>query len=322
MRPASLFLGLILLSASSLAAQVTGSYPSIAIMELSLPEAAGDEMKMPAEALADCLARLLRESQSYSRVVDRSSRQELLRRSGWQESSGSYEKAQLRAAAQLKVDLAVLGELKKSSSSYTLSLRLVDVRSGESLLREQYRHPSLDRLQDDCGRLASELQWASRRETLPPGDGIKPRERGVVAGFKAGQEGVSRAESIEGGSYLYAELSAELNRIFAASLRYSVCLFPAPFQDHLISVHSRINIRLAENLYSAISLAYLISTDYEQKPAHHVGLRLCPIYSGNMEGIAIELLPFSLFFDVESWRPVYMLELLSLGFWLPYQGRV
>ena len=39
------------------------------------------------------------------------------------------------------------------------------------------------------------------------------------------------------------------------------------------------------------------------------------IYSGDLEGISIELLPVSVLFNLEDGQPLFMIELLSLALW-------
>jgi hypothetical protein len=91
----------------------------------------------------------------------------------------------------------------------------------------------------------------------------------AAAGFRIGRESVTAAPGIDGGSHLYAEMLAELKRIFALSLKYSLGLFPAYSENHLISVLPRVNIPLA------------------------------PIHSGNIGGISTELMSIAFWLPYE-----------------------
>ena len=132
---------------------------------------------------------------------------------------------------------------------------------------------------------------------------------------------MTAAPEIDGESYLYAEVLTELNRVFIISLKYAVGLFPVCSENQLITILPGLNLRLAEDLYTALSIGYMISTDNRTELRQYIGARLCPIHSGNMGEISIELLPFSIFLDMESWRPVFMIELMSIAFWLPHKSQ-
>lgn len=163
-----------------------------------------------------------------------------------------------------------------------MNLWLLDVASGDTLYSDQRSYSSVEELLQDTGRLASALVRASRQQRIvEPDDRDERRKREpeleAAAGFRIGQESVTTAPGIDGGSHLYAEVLVELN-----------------------------------------SAGYLISTDYRGESHHYIGARLCPIHSGNIGGISIELLPLSVFFDLAGGQPVVMFELLSIAFWLPY----
>ena len=160
-------------------------------------------------------------------------------------------------------------------------------------------------------RAGLEVLWPSRRQ--PPA--VDALQVLVVA---VQLENVTAARGIDGGSYFYAEVLAELNRILGISVKYEIGLFPRYSPHHLITVLPRLNIRWDRDLYSALSFAYLISTDYRNQPYHYLGARLCPIHSGNMEGFSIELLPVSVLFNLEDGQPLLMIELLSLVIWPPF----
>jgi hypothetical protein len=289
-------------------------YRSIAVMDFRFVGISRGEM----ESYVDRLSLKILETQGFRRVINRTQREELLSEAG-RVRRGSYEKNQLQSASIIEVELAVLGEIRSNDDGLRLNIWLLDVASGDTLYSGGMVYGSMEELVQDCERLASILVRSSRQSQIVPEKERKPRELKVVAGFRLGQEGVTAAPAVEGGGYLYGEVLGEFNRIFGISLKYAAGLFPSYSNNHLITVLSRLNIRLAEELYSAVSIGYMISTDYRTALRHYIGARFSPIYSGNLEGISIEILPFSLFFDVESWKPAFMVELMSIAFWLPYK---
>lgn len=290
-------------------------YRSIAVMDFQFAGRSREEM----ESYVDRLSLKILETQGFRRVIDRTQREESLREAGRARRHGSYEKDQLQSASIIEVELAVLGEIRRNGDGYRVNLWLLDVATGDTLYSDEMVYGSTDELVQDCDRLASTLVRSSRQPRIVPEKEGKPREIKAVVGFRLGQEGVTEAPAVAGGSYLYGEVLGEFNRIFGISLKYAAGLFPTYSENHLITVLSRLNIRLAEELYTAVSVGYMVSTDYRTVLRHYIGARVSPVHSGNMGGISIELLPFSLFFDVESWQPVFTIELMSIAFWLPYK---
>jgi hypothetical protein len=159
--------------------------------------------------------------------------------------------------------------------------------------------------------LADQQQQQQRQVRLP-------RPFKVLAGIKVGQEGVSRAPGVDGGSYLYAELSAFLGAYLGINAKYSVNLFPNSFRNHLIGLQSRFHIPLTKDLWAAVEVGYLLATDYRLAPEHFVGATVSPLYSGDLQGVSVELLPFSVYFNLRTGEALLMLELLSLGFSFPH----
>jgi hypothetical protein len=164
------------------------------------------------------------------------------------------------------------------------------------------------------------LETAGRREREYGGQKARsePRPFKVLAGIKVGQEGVSRAQGVDGGNYLYAELSAFLGAYLGINLKYSVNLFPYSWRNHLAGVQSRFHIPLTKELWTAVEVGYLLATDYRLPPEHFVGATVSPLYSGDLEGVSVELLPFSVYFNLRTGEPLLMVELLSLGFSFPH----
>ena len=69
--------------------------------------------------------------------------------------------------------------------------------------------------------------------------------------------------------------------------------------------------------YSYLGLSYLLSTDYADNYSHHFGAKVCllstPPIPDVMDGIIIEILPVSFYYDFARRELVFMLELISLG---------
>jgi hypothetical protein len=310
-----------LLVALNAFAQQSGNYGSFAVMDFRIRGVTRDEMR----SAVDRLSMKILETQGFRRVISPERREQLLQEAGGGLRLGSYHKRQLHNAEIIGVELAVLGEIRKQGAEYLVDLRLLEVASADTLFRNQYSYSNLEDLSRDAGRLATILVRASRQpRVVEPenGESLPRRTRRdleVVAGVRLGQESVTEAPGVDGGSHLYLELLAELNRLFGLSVKYSVGLFPVYSENHLVTILPRVNIRLAEEVYTAISTGYMISTDYHGELHHHLGARFAPIYSGNMEGISIEAWPVSLFFDLSDGSTVFMLELISIAFWRPYE---
>jgi hypothetical protein len=82
-------------------------------------------------------------------------------------------------------------------------------------------------------------------------------------------------------------------------------------------LQSRFNIPLTRDLWAAVETGYLLATDYRLAPEHFAGFTIVPLYSGIINGVSAELLPFSVYFNLRTREPLLMLELLSLGFSFP-----
>jgi hypothetical protein len=260
-------------------------------------------------------------SQSFRRVVGREQREQLLEAAGRLQSGETYREDQLHRAVYIEVELAVLGAIRRSNRHLALELWLVEVDSGDTLYGGQTTYANIEELAADADRLARILVQAGRQPRIekdeePPPPKKKPKLE-AAAGFSLGQENVTAASGIDGGSYFYAEVLVELNRILGISVKYEIGLFPGYSPNHLIMVLPRLNIRWRMELYSALTFAYLISTDYRSPPYHYLGARLCPVYSGSLDGFSIEILPVSLLFNLEDGQPLFMIELLSLALWPP-----
>jgi hypothetical protein len=297
-------------------AQEAGNYRSLAVMEFRFRGISEEQMR----SVVDRLSLKILETQMIRRVVSPERRDQLILESGAGVRGGTYTKRQLENAAVIGVELAVVGEIRRDRNGTRIDLRLVEVATGSTLYGELRAYSSFDELLRDTEQMSSVLvRAAGQRRIAEPEDRSDRRKRELrtVAGFRIGQESVTAAPGIDGGSHLYAEIMAELNRVFALSLKYSLGLFPSYSQTHLISVLPRVNIPLAEDLYTALSAGYMISTDYRNEFRQYLGARLTPIHSGNIGGISIELFPLSVFFDLDGGKTVFLFELMSIAFWLP-----
>jgi len=306
---------------AGVSAEQAGRYRSIAVMDLLFEGLGEGEM----HSVVDALSLEILKTQGIRTVVRREQRERLIegeQAGGSRRMHGSrrYEKVQLANAALLKVDLAVLGEILKTREAYSLGIRLFDVAAGRVLYGEQVEYGSDEQLRQDLERIAVSLVRASGQPPVAEDEKQPPLKRepklGAAAGFRLGQEGVTAAPGIEGGGALYAEVLTELNHIVGLSVKYAVVVFPSYSASHLITLLPRLNLRLAEGVYLGISAAYTISTDYRSRPQHYLGFRLCPIYSGNIDGLSIEILPFSVLCGLRDGQTVFSMELISLGFWL------
>ncbi|UCF98547.1 MAG: hypothetical protein JSV89_03190 [Spirochaetaceae bacterium] len=306
-----------LLAAVAAPTQELRNYQSIAVMDFRLAGITVEQM----HSVVDRLSLKILGTQGFRRVVGREQREQLLEQAGTVRRHRSYEKNQLQQARIIEVELAVLGEIRKEGDGYRVDLQLVEVDSGDTLYSDEWTYGSIEELLQDADRLATALVRASRQprvvepEKEPPG---QKSELDTLMGIRLGQEGITAAPGIDGGGYLYYEAMAEFNSTVGFGVKYAVGLFPAYSANHLITILSRLNIRLADELYTGISAAYLLSTNYRNEPHHYLGARLVPIHSGNIGGISIEVLPVSVLFDLASGRPVFMFELLSLAFWLSF----
>jgi hypothetical protein len=270
-------------------------------------------------SVVDRLSLKILGSQAFRRVVSREQREQMLQAAGQHDRSKTYRQNQLHKARYIEVELAVLGEIKRNNQGLELELWLVEVDSGDTLYNGRTTYANTEKLSADADRLARILVQASRQLRIeqdeePRVPKIKP-ELEAAAGFGLGQENATAAPGIDGGSYFYAEVLTMLNNVLGISVKYQIGLFPRYSPNHLIMVLPRLNIRWQEDLYSALSFAYLISTDYRSQPYQYLGARICPVHSGDLDGISIELLPVTVLFNLENGQLLFMLQLLSFALW-------
>ena len=100
----------------------------------------------------------------------------------------------------------MLGAIRRSGDGYRVNLWLLGVATGDTLYSDEMVYGSTDELVQDCDRLASTLVRSSRKPRIVPEKEEKPRELKAVVGFRLGQEGVTEAPAVAGGSYLYGEV--------------------------------------------------------------------------------------------------------------------
>lgn len=283
-------------------------YRSLAVMDLELEGATPEEMA----EIVDCLTRRISESGSMRRVVDRQKREKLLGRQPQVQRSRDYDEEQMSRAERLPVELAVLGRLSWNRQQYELEVRLLAVESREVLYRQRGSFPDRGELLAACDRLAAGIAAAAAA-----GRALKPETKRELpplepsVGIGLGQEGVSAGSGVSGGSYLYLDALAMLNRFVGIDAGYALRLFPSFGGSHLLRTHLRVHVPLAKDAYTALGLGYLLSMDAGGASSHLVGGRVAPIAGGDDE-VFFELLPVALYFDVETGEAVFTLELLAV----------
>jgi hypothetical protein len=262
--------------------------------------------------VVDYLTISIRETRRIRRVVGREAREKLLTRKPLIQPGGNYEQDQLSLAAQLGVQAAVLGQFSWNGQQYRLKLRLYGVAGGELLWQNEGTFSTKDGLHEACDRLTAGIAGAA--EWLPAPKEASRKERSplqAALGFGLGQQGVSASSAVAGGSYLYLEGLALLNRFVGINARYAFRLFPTAGGSHLLSTHLRFQVPPGKEVFLAGELGYLLSLDPQGMPSNLVGVRLTPIAGGEDE-FFFELLPVALYLDVDDWKPVFTLELLSI----------
>ena len=275
-------------------------YRSLAVMDLELDGAAPGDM----EEIVDTLTQRLRETQAFRRVVSRAQREKLLQREPQAQRSRDYREDQLNRAALLDVESAVLGRLSWNGQQYQLRVQLFEVEGRKVLYEKGGVFASKGEVFAACTRLAAGIQGSAYREVpRPPAD--------LKLGLGVGQSGVSASSGVGGGSYLYLEGLALLNRFVGIDARYALRLFPTLGGSQLVSTHLRFHVPPKKEVFVIGELGYLLSLDEQGGLSHLVGARLTPIAGGEDE-FFFELLPMGLYLDTESWEAVFTLELLSI----------
>jgi hypothetical protein len=280
-----------------LAASPAGSAPqprplqSLAVMDFELKGPTPEDLA----EVVDYLAENLRNSNAFRRV--RTAR-----------PGGGSPRDQLSLAARLGVRAAVLGQFTWNGQQYRLQLRLYRVAGQELLWQDEAVFSTMNRMRQACDGLTAGLiaaAAAAARQAAP-----EPVPLEAAWGFGIGHQGVSASPAVPGGSYLYLEGLALLNRFVGINARYALRLFPTAGGSHLLGTHLRFQVPPGKEVFLAAELGYLLSLEPQEQPAHLVGARLTPIAGGEDE-FFFELLPVALYFDVATGKPVLTLELLS-----------
>ena len=163
-----------------------------------------------------------------------------------------------------------------------------------------------------AGGIGAAAAAAARRDKIPKER--KPLD--LYLGFSLGQVGVSASSAVPGGSYFYARSALMFNRNLGLGARYAFRLFPTIWEDHLLSAELRFQAPLENDIFIVLEGGYLLDFGGHGAVSHLVGARLSPIAGGEDEFL-FELLPMALYFDLDTGKAVFMLELLSLMVFFP-----
>ena len=205
------------------------------------------------------------------------------------------------------------GSLSLDGNLRVLRVSLLERTSGGVLMSWQKTYARRAQLMSDCAAVARAVAASLPAPRRPDTPHQPPPEVELDAYVRLGQAGVSRTATVSGGSYVYTELSVEMDRVVGLSLRYTTGLLPAPFVDHLVDARLRMNVPVGDQVYLGLGLAWMLSTALGQPPVHWIGFRLCPVYSGDLDGFSVELLPVTLFLDPLSGEVLVSVELVSFG---------
>lgn len=301
--PTLLALSLWMLPILTAAAQNREEAPVLAVLDLQVTGITEREMT----ETVDLLVQAIRETGGFGRVLGRAEQDEILGNGNPAPRTAIDAGSAVLIGQDLKADLVLFGSMRMEDNARISKLVMVETATARVLLADETAYQRLAQLRNDCARVAGLVADRRPRKVTPP--------KRAFSGFvKLGQEGVSRSSSIGGGSYVYVALAAELNKVLGVDVRYAIVLFPTPFQDHLVSGRILFHVPLSSEVSITPGLGYLLSTNYRDPPEHWIGLSLCPVSSGDLGGVSIELLPFALF-----WRPgtrelALTFELVALGF--------
>lgn len=133
-----------------------------------------------------------------------------------------------------------------------------------------------------------------------------------------GIEPVTSNSVIEGGAYMYAQLSADIIRNFTFMVKYSTEVTPDLFKNHLFSAYTKINLFFYGDemaAYGSIAPSYTFYTDFKNIFEHNGGVRICLATVGTMtENYSIEILPFEIGYTISKKEFYYRFELFNIGF--------
>ncbi len=289
------------------------AYRSLAVMDLETSGVPDTQMK----EIVDTLTVRIRGTGAVRRVVDREQRERLLSSRKAVEPTGQYEADRRAAAAGLRVDLIVAGTLSWNRQQYVLRLRLVEVESGTALYEQGGAYRNREELLAACDDLAIQIGAAATKAGSRKEAERKKREpRDLFLGVSLGQVGVSSGSTVGGGSYFYAQSLLMFNRTLGLGARYAFRLFPTIWEDHLLSVDLRFQAPLENDIFYVVEGSYLLGFGGQGALSHLVGARLSP-FAGGEDEFLFELLPVAVYFDLDTGKAVFMLELLTLVVFFP-----
>lgn len=99
------------------------------------------------------------------RVIDRSQRQSILEELEFAASDCTDESCQLEIGKMLAASQIIVGSIGKVGDRYLLSIKLIDVQTGQTLRSEARNYPRLETLVGDTKRIARD--FARKQETGP-----------------------------------------------------------------------------------------------------------------------------------------------------------
>jgi len=148
-----LILGIV--SSAPLLAQ-TDEKPLISVLDFRTSGISEAEV----EVFVDFLSSHIIETDRF-RVIDRMQRQALLKEMEFSYEDCTDESCQLEIGRLLAANQIVVGSVGRVGERYLLTIKLIDVETGEALKTGSEKYTTLNRLIDDCERLAREFAKAA-----------------------------------------------------------------------------------------------------------------------------------------------------------------
>ena len=188
----------------------------------------------------------------------------------------------------------------------------MEVGSGTVLYEQGGAYRNREELLAACDDLAVRIGSAAAQASSRVEKERRKREpRDLFLGFSLGQVGVSAGSTVAGGSYFYTQSLLMFNRNLGLGAHYAFRLFPSIWDEHLLSADLRFQAPLENDIFFVVEASYLIDFEGQEPASHLVGARLSP-FAGGEEEFLFELLPVALYFDLDTGKAVFMLELLAV----------
>ncbi len=149
--------------AAALPAQEPDGRPILAVLDLMVSGISVGEGALFSDALTSHLVG----SGAY-RVIERSERDAVLKEIEFSLSDCSDESCQLQAGRLLSASRIVVGSIGALGNLFLVSLRLLEVESGEALAGISEKYPSLDAMASDQPRLAAALSGGKAAGVFRP----------------------------------------------------------------------------------------------------------------------------------------------------------